>query len=121
MTRNELESFIVKTYNTSPEYLWERYPSFAVFRHRSNRKWFAVIMTIPKEKLGITEDGDIDVVNIKCSDEIIASFWEEDGIHPAYHMSKRHWLSVALDGTASDDTVTWLLEISFRLTDKKRR
>ena len=120
MTRGELEALILNTYGVRPEYPWVRYPSFAVFRHGSNRKWFAVIMTIPKEKLGIREAGNIDVVNLKCAEEIIDSLWQEAGIYPAYHMNKGHWLSVALDGSATADTVSWLLNISYDLTAKKK-
>ena len=43
----------------------------------------------------------------------------EKGIYPAYHMSKTHWVSVLLDGSASEDTLSFLIDVSFDLTDKK--
>ncbi|MBO5213105.1 MAG: MmcQ/YjbR family DNA-binding protein [Clostridia bacterium] len=119
MDRKELETFIFNAYDASPEYLWEIYPTCAVFRHKGNRKWFAVIMTVSKSKLGIKDDGKIDIVNVKCADEIIDSMWQERGIYPAYHMSKSHWLSVSLDGSVEKDTVEWLLDISYGLTKPK--
>ncbi len=119
MTRNEAEAHVTRTYGAAPEYLWERYPTYAVFRHRENRKWFAVFMTIPKSRLGIREDGLIDVVNVKCAEELTEALWQEKGILPAYHMNKRKWLSVILDGSVPTDTVTWLLAISHRLTAPK--
>ena len=121
MTRNELQYWIEENYGVTAEYPWASAPSYAVFRHSSNRKWFAVIMTVPKVKLGIREEGTIDLVNLKCSTEIIDSILKESGIYPAYHMSKAHWLSVALDGSATADAVTWLLEISHRLTAPRIR
>lgn len=36
-------------------------------------------------------------------------------------MNKTHWLGVLLDGTAGEDTVKTLLEISYDLTDQKPR
>ncbi len=119
MTRSELEDHISKDYGVKPEHPWERYPSYAVFRHSDCRKWFAVIMTVPKIKFGITEDGCIDVVNLKCAEELIDSYRSEDGIYPAYHMSKGHWLSVSLDGNVPCDTVKWLTQVSYRLTSAK--
>ena len=116
MNRKQLDTIICEKYSTEPEYPWERYPSFAVFRHKSNRKWFAVIMNIPKEKFGLHDEGNMDVVNLKCADDIIDSMWREEGVFPAYHMNKRHWLSVALDDSASDETVEFLLDISYDLT-----
>ena len=118
MTRQELENYIGTTYGVKPEYPWIRYPTFAVFRHESNQKWFAVIMTIDKRKLGMEEDGKIDVVNLKCAPNLVSSMWQETGVFPAYHMNKEHWLTVALGGRVSADNVQFLLEISYDLTDK---
>ena len=107
------------TYGVKPEYPWSKYPTFAVFRHEENRKWFAVIMTIDKCKLGINELGQIDVVNLKCEPNLTASMCELHGIYPAYHMNKEHWITVALDGSVSKNNLKFLLELSFDLTDKK--
>lgn len=121
MNRQELEKYILDTYCVKPEYPWIKYPSFAVFRHESNKKWFAVIMTIDKSKLGIKEYGQIDVVNLKCDANIVPSMWEQQGIFPAYHMNKEHWLTAALDGNADENNLKFLLELSHDLTDKKRK
>lgn len=116
MNRNDLQTYIEETYGTAGEYPWARYPSFMVFRHVSNRKWFAVIMDIPREKLGLPGEGSTPVVNLKCDPRLIGSFREETGIFPAYHMSKVHWLTVALDGTVDDDKLKFLLDMSYDLT-----
>ena len=119
MNKKELEKYILDTCGVSPEYPWTKYPFFSVFRHASNNKWFAVIMTIDKSKLGVNEDGQIDVVNLKCDANIVPSIWEQKGIFPAYHMNKEHWLTVALDGSATDNNLKFLIALSFDLTDKK--
>lgn len=116
MNRKELERFITEKYSAEPEYPWQSAPSFAVFRHSNNKKWFAVIMTITKDKLGFDSTEKIDVVNLK-SDPLM-NVTTEKGIFPAYHMSKTHWISVALDGSVEDDKVKWLLDLSFELTAK---
>ena len=121
MNRQELEALIYDTYGVQAEHPFARDPDTAVFRHTLGRKWFAVIMKIPKRRLGIDGEGDINIVNFKCADEIIFSMQQEDGIYPAYHMNKSHWLSVSLDGSVLDETVAWLLGISYDLTKKKAR
>ena len=110
------QTYIEETSTVVGEYLFTQYPSFRVFRHGSNRKWFAVIMEIPKEKLGLDRGGDIQVVNVKCDTRLIGSFRQEQGIFPAYHMSKAHWLTVALDGTVEDNTIQFLIDMSYDLT-----
>lgn len=103
MNRKELEDYIESTYGAVGECLWAKYPTYMVFRHTGNRKWFAAIMEIPREKLGLPGGGSIEVVDVKCDTRLIGSFREEKGIYPAYHMSKAHWLTVALDGAADNE------------------
>ena len=119
MNREFFEKLVSERFDTPLDRPFESDQSIVVFRHESNRRWFAVVMTIPKRLLGMHEDGKIDIVNVKCAQEIIDSMWQEDGIYPAYHMSKAHWLTLALDGRVSTDTLEWLLDISYDLTRTK--
>lgn len=121
MRRNELEAFIMETYNAEADYPWRKSPNHAVFRHCSNRKWFALIMDVPKNKLGLQGEGLLDVVNLKCDPILIGSLREEPGFFPAYHMSKDNWITVALDGSASDDKIKMLLDMSYQATAPKVR
>ncbi len=120
MNRQELIEHIKNVYSTDAEYPWDSAPNYAVFRHQSNRKWFAVIMDLPKEKLGLG-GGMIDVLNIKCDPILIGNLRLEKGFFPAYHMNKTYWITVALDGTADADKIKWLLDLSFDLTDIKKK
>lgn len=121
MRRNELEAFIMETYNAEADYPWRKSPNHAVFRHCSNRKWFALIMDVPKNKLGLQGEGLLDVVNLKCGPILIGSLREEPGFLPAYHMSKDNWITVVLDGSASDDKIKMLLDMSYQATAPKVR
>ena len=117
MTRSELTVYLTDTYSTTGEYLFARYPSFQVFRHHGNQKWFAVIMDIPGKNLKLPGEGEISVVNLKCDTRLIGSFREAPGIFPGWHMNKAHWLSVALDGTVEDEKIRFLVDMSYELTN----
>lgn len=121
MNRRELEDYIGSLYGVAGEHPFAKDPATCVFRHQSNQKWFAVIMEIPGEKLGPDRSGEIVVVNFKCDTRLIGSFRVEKGIYPAYHMSKTHWLTVALDGTVGDDKIKFLLDMSYDLTKGGRQ
>lgn len=116
MNKTELQKYIAEAYSTVPDFPWESTPDAAVYRHENNRKWFALVMTIPKARLGIRSDGMIDIVNLKCDPLLVGSLRSEPGIFPAYHMNKDKWLSVALDGSADDEQIKMLLDMSFELT-----
>ena len=119
MTRAELFAHIADTYSVDPDYPFEEDFVTAVFRHTGNRKWFAIAMRIPRGKLGLAGEGLMDVVNLKVSPEMIPSLVREAGVFPAYHMNKSHWVTVALDGTASDEMAAFLTGVSFDLTAAK--
>ena len=121
MTRDEFKALVADTYGITPDYPFGDEPHVPVFRHPQNRKWFAIMMHIPKAKLGIKEEGNIDIVNLKCAIEVMDSMWQEQGIFPAYHMNRTHWLSVALDGSVDDETIAFLLSVSYDLTLPKMK
>lgn len=78
MNRVELEQFIQDNYNAEPDYPCIKYPNYEVFRHSSNKKWFALIMDVPKNKLGLRETDILEVVNFKCDPILIGSLLAED-------------------------------------------
>ena len=116
MNKSELQKHIAEVYSTAPDFPWESTPEAAVYRHENNRKWFALVMTIPKTRLGIRSDGMVDIVNLKCDPLLVGSLRSEPGVFPAYHMNKDKWISVALDGRADDEQIKMLLDMSFELT-----
>lgn len=121
MERSELEKYIVETYNADPEFPWAKFPQYMVFRHKSNKKWFALILDVPKEKLGLRESGILNVLNLKCDPILIGDLRKEPGFFPAYHMSKESWITVALDGTVDDERMKTLIDLSYRLTAPKAK
>ena len=121
MNREELEAYIQNHYATLPDYPWEDTPRAAVFRHTGNRKWFALVMEVPRDKLGLAGTEKLDIVNFKCDPILIASLRGEPGIFPAYHMNKSSWITAALDGSVPAETIELLLDVSYELTNPKPR
>ena len=119
MTRTDLEEYILTNYGIEPDYPWSQYSSYAVFRHVGNKKWFAVVMSVPENKFGLAGAEEINVVNLKCPPILSGGVLGEKGIFPAYHMSKANWISVSLDGSVDDDKIKMLLDVSFDATAPK--
>ena len=61
----EVFKYIEKKYKAKPEYLWRRFPNYAIFRHSDNKKWFSLIMDVEKEKLGLVGKSKVYILNIK--------------------------------------------------------
>ncbi|MBQ4626119.1 MAG: MmcQ/YjbR family DNA-binding protein [Clostridia bacterium] len=119
MNRAEVINYISEAYGVHAEYPFAQYPDTAVFRHANNRKWFAVVIAVQKNKLGLSGEGIIDIINLKCSPILSGSLRSEAGFFPAYHMNKTNWISAALDGSADSQKIKWLLDLSYDLTAKK--
>ena len=122
MNREILFKYIKKKYGASPEYPWKRYPDYAVFRHDDNSKWFALVMDADASSLGLPGGASVDVIDLKIDDLFFRDMLiREDGILPAYHMNKMHWITVLLDGTVPDEKVYDLLDMSFLATASAKK
>ena len=117
MIKRELLEYCLNTYGTLPDYPFDDWMESAVLRHMDNRKWYAVVMKVSRCKFGFDSDEVIDVVNLKLPIEMFGSFGAADGVYPAYHMNKLHWISVLLPD-APDDVVRFLVNVSFEATKR---
>ena len=120
MTKQEFLEYCLNTYGTSPDYPFDEDFETAVLRNSDNRKWYAIVMRVSRRKFGFDSDEVIDVVNLKLPTEMFGSFGAADGVYPAYHMNKLHWISVLLPD-ASDDIVQFLVNVSFEATKASKK
>ena len=120
MTKQQFLEYCLNTYGTSPDYPFDEDFETAVLRHVGNRKWYAIVMCVSRRKFGMNDDEVIDVVNLKLPTEMFGSFSAADGVYPAYHMNKLHWISVLLPD-APEDIIQFLVSVSFEATKDKRK
>ena len=116
MKREAIFEYVKKQYGTVPEYLWKPSPESAVLRHK-NGKWYAVLMQVKKQKLGLEEDGLVDIINVKCEPDMIGLLTQVSGFLPGYHMNKQYWITILLDGTVSEAKILDFLDRSYDLID----
>ncbi len=93
---------------------YEDYPfkdkNWTLMRHKSNNKVFAWIF----ERNGFIW------INVKDSPERL-DFWRSvfESVVPAYHLDKKHWNSVILDGSVPDGDIMDMISDSYFLTSEK--
>ena len=120
MTIQQFLEYCLNAYGTSPDYPFDDLLETAVLRHADNRKWYAIVMKVSRRKFGLDSDEVIDVVNLKLPTEMFGSVGAAEGVCPAYHMNKLHWISVLLPD-APDDIVQFLVNVSYEATKDKRK
>ena len=115
--REDVFQYVRKKYKSEIEYLWLRFPSYAVFRHRDNQKWYGIVMDISRAKLGLNGDELVDVLNVKLDSPLLVDLLtRENGYFPGYHISRGNWVSVLLDGSVPLDEVCAWIDRSFLVT-----
>ena len=120
MTKQEFLDHCTETYGTLPDYPFEDDFVTTALRHSATRKWYAIVLRVSRRKFGQESDEIIDVVNMKLPVEMFGSFGKADGVYPAYHMNKLHWISLLLPD-APDDVAKFLVNVSFEATGKKKK
>ena len=114
---NEISALIYKKWGINPEFLWEKYEHFGIFRNQKSKKWFAIIMNIDGNKIDAKYSNQIDVLNVKLNNEVSEAV-KVDGIYSCYHMSKKYWVTIVLDNTLSNEEVMKYIELSFKNSTK---
>lgn len=120
MTKQEFLDYCRETYGTTPDYPFEDDFVTTAVRHSDTRKWYGFVMQLSRHKFGFDSEEMIDVVNMKLPVEMFGSFGKSDGVYPAYHMNKLHWISVLLPD-APDEVVKFLIDVSFEATKTKKK
>jgi len=111
----EIIDYINNKYGDELEFLWEKSPKNAVVRRKSTKKWYAAILTISKRKIGLNSDEIIEVINLHNSPEEIEKLIDNKKYFPAYHMNKKYWCTICLDGTVELKEIYKLIDISYEL------
>lgn len=119
MTRRQVFDYVKTKYGTEPDYPWR--DNNAVFRHGDNKKWYGLVMEVGRGKLGLSGDGTVDVINVKCDPAMGSFLRQQDGFHPAYHMNKEKWLTIRVDGSVPDEEIKNLIDLSYEMTEAKKR
>ena len=119
MTKQDFINYCISAYGTVPDFPFEDDFVTTVLRHADTRKWYALVMQVSRRKFGQASDESVDVVNLKMPVEMFGSFGTEDGVYPAYHMNKLHWVSVFLPD-ATDDVIKFLTNVSFAATQRSK-
>ncbi len=117
----QLMQYAVECYDTKPDMPFASHPYAFALRHGDTKKWYALLMRVDGSRIGRPEHTAVDICNIKCDPLLLGSLYNGTNRLPAYHMHKAHWLTLVLDGTLPWEEIRSFLDMSYTLTDKKRK
>ena len=116
---NRITSYIKNKYGDNPEFLWDKYPGFGVFRNKDSEKWYALIANIKAYKID-SNIGETEIINLKIDSEKLDDLLNKNGFYKAYHMNKKDWITILLNDTVGDDEIISLIDKSWNLVNDKK-
>ena len=127
----EVIKYVKEKYNDDLEYLWEKFPENAIWRNKTNNKWYGAILVISERKLEISSDKKIEIIDLRYQkDKIeelidynkidkIEELIDYNKIFPGYHMNKKSWITIKLDGSLELEEIFKLIDNSYNISLKK--
>ena len=110
--------YVRDTYGDELEFLWQRFPENAVFRRKDSNKWYGAMLVLSKSKLGLDSDERIDILDLRIAAWDVESTVDGKKYFPGYHMNKKHWYTLCLDGSLPPDEIFQRIDSSYELAAK---
>lgn len=114
----QIIAYAGETYRSNLEFLWKKSPNNAVFRRRDGGKWYAAILTVGEEKLGLAGTETIEIIDLRGLPDEIERLVDGKNYFPGYHMNKKHWYTICLDASVSTQEICERIETSYLLAKK---
>ena len=113
-----LISYVREKYGDELEYLWDKFPDNAVWRRKDNKKWYGALLSVSRRKLGIPSDEIVEIIDLRTAPEVIENLIDSVRFFPGWHMNKKHWYTIILDGTVSVDEICRRVDESYLLAKR---
>ena len=114
-----LIEYVKQKHGDEPEYLWDKFPKYAVLRRRDSRKWYGILLTISAERLGFNSTDQIEILDLRIEPTELTALIDEEKYFFGYHMNKKHWLTICLNGSVPTDEIYRRLDRSYELATKQ--
>ena len=115
----EVIRYVKDKYNDDLEFLWKKFPQNAVWRNKTNNKWYGALLIISERKLELKSDRIIDIIDLRYSKDGIKEIIDNKKIFAGYHMNKNSWITIKLDGSIKIEKIFELIDNSYKLSLEK--
>lgn len=114
----EIIEYVRQKYNDELEFLWEKSPGNAIWRRMDNKKWYGVVLTVLKSKLGIKSDETVEIIDLRIQPEKVTELIDNENYFPGWHMNKKSWYTIILDGSVPLEELCRRIDESYILAKK---
>lgn len=111
-------SYVKEKYHDELEFLWDT-PTDAIWRNKENNKWYGLVMAIKRNRLETDSEEIVEVLNLRYQKDLIDNLVDNKLFFRGYHMNKKSWISIILDGRVNINKIYKLIDNSYELSFKK--
>ena len=112
----QIINYIKNKYQDDLEFLWKSSPKSAIWRNKKNNKWYGIVMTIKANKLGIDLDKDVEIIDLRYQKDKIVDIIDSKKIFGGFHMNKKSWITIILDGSITSLELFKLIDNSYNIS-----
>lgn len=113
-----LIEYIRQKHGDELEYLWDKFPKYAVWRRKDSRKWYGILLTISADRLGFNSTETIEVLDLRIDPEELSELIDKKKYFFGYHMNKKHWLTICLNDSVPTEEIFKRTDRSYALATK---
>ncbi len=114
----QIIQYVNGKYGDQLEFLWQKFTNNAVLRRHDNDKWYALLIGLPKNKLGIKGDEMVEIIDVRIQPEVITQLIDNKQFFAGYHMNKKHWMTICLDSGVPTQNIINYIDNSYNLAQK---
>ena len=96
-------------------FVWKKFPKNAIWRRKDTQKWYGILLTVSKQKLGLLEDEPAEIFDFRMLPEELEALVDYKMYFPGYHMNKKHWCTIILDGSVPFKEICRRIDASYLL------
>lgn len=115
---NHVIEYIRNKYGDMLEFLWD--DANAIWRNKTNAKWYGALLQVSKEKLGIKSEDVVEIIDLKYQKGETEQIVDNKLVYPGYHMNKNSWITVILDNSMENNELEKLIDNSYELSLKAK-
>lgn len=107
---DKIIQYVREKYRHELEYLWQKFPENTIVRRSDNQKWYLALLTVEKNKLGLNGKGKIEIIDLRINPDELKNIADGKKYFLGYHINKKHWVTICLDGSVALQGILFVLE-----------
>lgn len=115
---SKIIGYVRDTYGDELEFLWARFPDNAVWRRKDNNKWYGLILTVSRNKLGLSSNEVVEIVDLRLEQDQMPKTVDHERYFPGWHMNKKSWYTMILDNSVPTEEICRRIDESYKLAKK---